>query len=88
MRSFAFCTDASGKAWTAPDGIECGALWTKAHRVGEPRREPRVFEFSSDGIEFLDYLGTPSRDVKPLGDRKYAIALSDGVVFFRGGELL
>ncbi len=73
--------------WTAPDGIECGALWAKAHRVGEPRREPRVFEFSSDGIEFLDYLGTPSRDVKPLGDGKYEIALSDGVVFFRGGLL-
>ena len=74
--------------WTTPDGVNSGALWAKAHRVGEPKREPHVFEFCSSKVEFFDYLGRPSADVSPLGGGKFGVRLSDGVVYFRGGELV
>lgn len=74
--------------WTTPDGVNSGALWAKAHRVGEPKREPHVFEFCSGKVEFFDYLGRPSADVSPLGGGKFGVRLSDGVVYFRGGELV
>ena len=74
--------------WTTPDGVHSGALWARVRRVGEPERGPDVFEFSSDGVEFFDYMGNPSSDVKPLGGRRFSVALSDGVVFFRGGAIV
>jgi len=75
--------------WTMPDGTPAGALWRRAHRVGEPPHAPLTLRFASDKMRFTNHLGADLGQLaKPLGGGRYELPVSDAVIYFHGGRLL
>ena len=75
--------------WTLPDGIPAGALWLRARTISEPPRGERIVSFGSDRMSFTDHLGRDiTGAVKNLGGGRYALPLSEAVIYFRGGRFV